>query len=31
LNEKQIKTTLLISFSFWWTLQILNHFNIKLT
>lgn len=31
LNEKQIKITLLISFSFWWILQILNHFNFKLT
>lgn len=29
LNENQEKITLLICFSFWWILQILNHFNIK--
>jgi glycopeptide antibiotics resistance protein len=30
LNEKQVKIILLISFCFWWTLQVLNHFNIKI-
>ncbi len=27
LNEKQIKITLIICFSFWWLLQIINHFG----
>lgn len=30
LNEKQIKITLFVCFSFWWSIQIMNHFNIKL-
>ena len=30
LNEKQIKITLMICFAFWWTIQILNHFNFKI-
>lgn len=30
LSENQIKTVLLISFSFWWILQILNHYNFKI-
>lgn len=31
LNEKQIKITLLICFSFWWIILILIHFNINIT
>lgn len=31
LAESKIKTALLISFSFWWILQILNHYNFKIT
>ncbi|WP_369615252.1 hypothetical protein [Flavobacterium sp. CFS9] len=30
LSDNQIKTVLLISFSFWWILQILNHYNFKI-
>lgn len=30
LSEKQIKITLILCFAFWWTIQILNHFNLKI-